>query len=344
MSGAPAPAPAAPPTAIPAGLKRADITRFAHRAAQLQNFRPVISYWCRYHILEQILAAKLHTQDEECLQYTTALMDELESFKAQNAQNDAVTDDVASQAYVEQFAHETFNRAETAMRADKATVTTADTFQAAATFFELLSIWGTPDPEIAAKVKFAKYHALRIARALKAGEDPNLTNPKPAVDNKEDEAENGEQDGQAAVHLSAEDPDVQAIMGPPQVPSTTLPLRGAAAAAAAQDSSAQGKPTSGGSGGGDSDTASGAGGATPPVRLPGVMDIDEPHPAQSKNMERKPSAGIIPDLPAAPSEFATPTVSPGPTSGRDAGGRAAPLTGMPSIINPLNDNTTGKNW
>lgn len=43
-------------------------------------------------------------------------------FKAENSANDAVTDDVASQAYVEQFAFETFQRGENAMRADKATL------------------------------------------------------------------------------------------------------------------------------------------------------------------------------------------------------------------------------
>ena len=54
---------------------------------------------------------------------------------------------------------------------------TADTFQAAATFMDLCQIWGSLEPEIATKIKFAKYHALRIAKAIKAGEDPNLSNP-----------------------------------------------------------------------------------------------------------------------------------------------------------------------
>jgi vacuolar protein sorting-associated protein VTA1 len=35
------------------------------------------------------------------------------------------------------------------------------------------------DPEITAKIKYAKFHAVRIAKALKAGEDPNLSNPQP---------------------------------------------------------------------------------------------------------------------------------------------------------------------
>jgi vacuolar protein sorting-associated protein VTA1 len=50
---------------------------------------------------------------------------------------------------------------------------------AAVTFLELCSIWGALDPEIAGRIKFAKFHALRIAKALKAGEDPNATNPAP---------------------------------------------------------------------------------------------------------------------------------------------------------------------
>ena len=56
---------------------------------------------------------------------------------------------------------------------------TADTFSASATFLELLQIWGNLEQDITAKIKYAKYHALRIAKALKAGEDPNLSNPPP---------------------------------------------------------------------------------------------------------------------------------------------------------------------
>ena len=47
-------------------------------------------------------------------------MDRLEQVKAENTTNDAIQDDVAAQAYVEQFALETFNRADATVRADKA--------------------------------------------------------------------------------------------------------------------------------------------------------------------------------------------------------------------------------
>lgn len=56
---------------------------------------------------------------------------------------------------------------------------TADTFQAASTFLDLLNIWSPPDAETQAKIKYAKWNAVRIMKALKEGKDPNDTNPKP---------------------------------------------------------------------------------------------------------------------------------------------------------------------
>jgi vacuolar protein sorting-associated protein VTA1 len=71
--------------------------------------------------VNQILSKGLHNGDNETLQYTTNLMDKLEQIKAENATNDAIVDDTAGQAYVEQFALETFNRADRAVQANKVT-------------------------------------------------------------------------------------------------------------------------------------------------------------------------------------------------------------------------------
>lgn len=86
---------------------------------------------------------------------------------------------------------------------NKASKQTAETFQAASTFLELLQIWGPLEPDIQQKIKFAKFHALRIVKALKAGEDPNLSNPK-----QEPEEE--------ASTLDPNDPKVQALNGDSQ--------------------------------------------------------------------------------------------------------------------------------
>lgn len=126
----------------------------------------------------------------------------LSQFKNDNSGNDTVTDDVASKAYMEQFGMETFQRADNAVRANKASRQTMDTFQASATFLGLLQIWGPIEPEIQAKIKYAKYHAFRIAKAIKAGEDPNLSNPK--IEPEEVES---------LPKLEPDDPDVQMLNG-----------------------------------------------------------------------------------------------------------------------------------
>ncbi|KAG8527094.1 uncharacterized protein KY384_008523 [Bacidia gigantensis] len=162
---------------IPSALKAADVARFAHRAGQLERARPAVAYWCNYWIVEQIISKGLHKADEDSTGYTMSLVDKLEQTKIDFAENDAIVDDTAGHAYVEQFAQETFQRAENAMKANKVSRQTADTFQAASTFFELNQIWGPLEQETTSKIKYAKYHALRIAKALKAGEDPNASNP-----------------------------------------------------------------------------------------------------------------------------------------------------------------------
>lgn len=69
---------------VPASLKTADITRFAIRAQQLEQAKPVISYWCKYWIVQIILAKGLHSADDEAMNYTMNIMDQLEQVGRQN--------------------------------------------------------------------------------------------------------------------------------------------------------------------------------------------------------------------------------------------------------------------
>ena len=91
-----------------------------------------------YWILEQIIGKCLHRKDDDSKSYALTLMDKLEQVfllniagwkifrltiskaKADYRDNDAILDGMAGQAYVEQFALKTFQRAENAMRANKA--------------------------------------------------------------------------------------------------------------------------------------------------------------------------------------------------------------------------------
>ncbi|KAI1454687.1 DUF605-domain-containing protein [Annulohypoxylon moriforme] len=183
---------------IPAKLKQAGITPFILRATQLETAKPVISYWCFYWAVNQILGKGLHSADDDCHLYTTNLMEKLEHIKEGQVGNDAIHDDVAGQAYVEQFAQETFDRALRPLKANKVTQQTASTFEAAATFFQLVNIWGQVDAETQEKIKYAKWNAARILKAIKEGKDPNESNPK-QEETKQEEA------------LDPDDPEVQMI-------------------------------------------------------------------------------------------------------------------------------------
>ncbi|KAF7546805.1 hypothetical protein G7046_g9195 [Stylonectria norvegica] len=186
---------------LPAALKIPEVSRFINRANQLRSIKPAIAYWCEYHAVNQIVGKGLHTADDETFNFTKTLLERLEETKNERADDDAINDNTAGQAYVEQFAQQTFDRAERTLIANKVTRQTADTFDAAATFFDLTHEWGTPEPDVLQKIKFAKWNAARILKAIRQGEDPNDSNPK------------REEPEEAPPALDPNDPDVQEIQG-----------------------------------------------------------------------------------------------------------------------------------
>ncbi|KOS20142.1 Vacuolar protein sorting-associated protein VTA1 -like protein [Escovopsis weberi] len=193
---------------LPPPLKIPEISRFLNRANQLRSFKPAIAYWCEYHAVNQIVGKSLHTTDDDCFNFTKTLLERLETTKAERADDDAIMDNTVGRAYVEQFAQETFDRAERTLRADKVTRQTADTFDAAATFFDLTHEWGSPEADILQKIKFAKWNAARILKAIREGRDPNESNPKPS------EPEHPDNDGGGGVmDLDPLDPAVLQITG-----------------------------------------------------------------------------------------------------------------------------------
>ncbi|RGP79552.1 vacuolar sorting-associated vta1 [Fusarium longipes] len=185
---------------LPAVLKIPEVSRFINRANQLRTIKPALAYWCEYHAVNQIVGKGLHNSDDEAFEFTKTLIERLETTKTERADDEAIIDNAAGQAYVEQFAQQTFDRAERTLRADKVTRQTADTFDAAATFFDLTREWGEPDPEVVKKIKFAKWNAARILKAIREGKDPNETNPKAP-------------EPEPSVSLDPSDPEVQLLTG-----------------------------------------------------------------------------------------------------------------------------------
>ncbi|RPA96183.1 DUF605-domain-containing protein [Choiromyces venosus 120613-1] len=154
------------------------IKQFVQRGNQLRTVEPVIAYYCYFWSIKQILANNLHQASTACTAWTADLMDELEKRKEELKDKDIINDDIAAQAYVENFALKVFENGAKVVTAGKATSTTQDTLLAAACFLELVKIFAEPDAEIQQKIKFAKFHAARIWKAINLGQDPNPSTPE----------------------------------------------------------------------------------------------------------------------------------------------------------------------
>lgn len=152
----------------PAELKA--LVPFVQRANELRVADQVVAYWCCYYAAQLGITANATGKDAKL--YLLDLMDTLEALKSQLSDNDAVINDAASSAYVENFALKVFVGADNEDRAGKATRGTAKNFLIASQFLELLKIFGSIDAEMQEKIRYAKWKAADIAKAFKEGRTP----------------------------------------------------------------------------------------------------------------------------------------------------------------------------
>ncbi|GAA5937287.1 Vta1p [Sporobolomyces koalae] len=156
------------PPAVPPELK--PITSYLARAHELTTADPVISYWCTYFAVQQ--AMTLGVKSSESQNFLLELMDRLETMKAEHQENEAVTEDAAAAAYIENFGLRIFATADNEDRKGKATRATARKFLAAANFLELLTVFGETGTENRDKIKYSKWKATDIAKAFREGRTP----------------------------------------------------------------------------------------------------------------------------------------------------------------------------
>ncbi|RKP02351.1 hypothetical protein CXG81DRAFT_10897, partial [Caulochytrium protostelioides] len=144
---------------------------FLQRAQELKDREPVINYYCIYYALKLALELKLRTPDAQ--QYLLNLMDHLEvQKKALAADKEAVANDLVGYAHVENFALRIFMAADNEDRAGRASRKTAKAFLAASIFLEILRVFKELDDETTEKIRYAKWKAADIAKALKEGRAP----------------------------------------------------------------------------------------------------------------------------------------------------------------------------
>ncbi|KAH9937210.1 Vta1 like-domain-containing protein [Fomitopsis serialis] len=167
--------------AVPPELK--NVTPYVQRAEELFSQDPVVSYWSAYYGAQVGIASK--SKAPASRKYLFNLLDALERLKVEIGDNDAVHDEFAASAYVENFALKVFGMADNEDRRGAATRGTAKKFLAAANFLEILRTFdkektdaASPTPDSTEdKIRYAKWKAADIAKAFREGRKPT---PGPA--------------------------------------------------------------------------------------------------------------------------------------------------------------------
>ena len=145
---------------------------YLQRAEEVKSQEPIIAYWCAYYAAQ--VGIGLKSKDSASRELLLSLLGALEKLKNEIGPNDAVSVDAAGAAYVENFALKVFASADNEDRAGRASKATAKKFLAAAHFLEVLKSFSQSEvsDSVLEKVKYAKWKAADIARAIREGRKP----------------------------------------------------------------------------------------------------------------------------------------------------------------------------
>lgn len=162
----------------PPSLK--SIQHYLKTASEHEGRDPVISYWCRLYALQAAL--KIDRKSDEAKIMLKAIMDWLEKEKKRMADNEAITNDIAAQAHIENYALKLFLWADTQDRSAVFNKNVVKAFYTAGMLMDVLSTFGEVSEEISNNCKYAKWKAAYIHNCLKNGETPV---PGPVSDGEE---------------------------------------------------------------------------------------------------------------------------------------------------------------
>ncbi|KAH8239377.1 hypothetical protein KR032_003737 [Drosophila birchii] len=198
----------------PPSLK--SIQHFLKLAQEHDTRDLVIAYWARLYALQVGLKASTQTGEETKL--LLAIMDWLEQVKKQHADNEAVTNEVAAQAHIENYALKLFLYADKQDREENFGKNVVKAFYSSGVLYDILQTFGELSEEALHNRKYAKWKAAYIHNCLKNGETPI---PGPLPDDDEAELE-GEENANASADASPEDAAGAAAPSPfqPEAPSS----------------------------------------------------------------------------------------------------------------------------
>ncbi|XP_076381139.1 vesicle trafficking 1 isoform X2 [Megalopta genalis] len=162
------------------------IEQYLKIAASHDQRDNVISYWCRLYALQTGLKLSTKTLDDN--NFLLKLMDWLETTKKELRGNEAISNDIAAQAHIENWTLKLFLYADKKDREGDFSRSTIQSFFTAGLLYDILTVFGELSEEAAQNRKYAKWKATYIHNCLKNGETPV---PGPVEDNTEAEAEDG---------------------------------------------------------------------------------------------------------------------------------------------------------
>lgn len=139
------------------------------RARDVDRVDRPVAYWCLFYAAQLALGTDANARDRDAQAYLVSLLDALEQMKDSLRSEPAVTDSAAAAAHVESFALSVFYAADTDDRDGRASRDTARAFAAASKFLETLAVFGPVAPEITTKIRYAKWKAADISKALREG-------------------------------------------------------------------------------------------------------------------------------------------------------------------------------
>ncbi|KAK3870245.1 hypothetical protein Pcinc_024509 [Petrolisthes cinctipes] len=152
----------------PASLK--NVQHYLKLASDYEKREPVVAYWARLYALQSAL--KIDRKSPEARALLTGLMDYLETFKKEHADNESVTNDVGGQALVENIAHKLFTWADGEDRAARFNKNVVKVFYTVGLIYDVCEVFGEVSEEVASERKYAKWKATYIHNCLKSGQTP----------------------------------------------------------------------------------------------------------------------------------------------------------------------------
>ncbi|KAL2736582.1 vacuolar protein sorting-associated protein VTA1 [Vespula maculifrons] len=153
---------------VPAPLK--NIQQYLKIASTHDQRDCVVSYWCRLYALQTGL--KLSTKTSEETSFLLKLMNWLETTKKELHDNEAITNDVAAQAHLENWALKLFLYADKSDRASNFGKNIIQTFYTAGLLYDVLTVFGELTDEAVQNRKYAKWKATYLHNCIKNGETP----------------------------------------------------------------------------------------------------------------------------------------------------------------------------